>query len=75
MSNRSKIPAQISEPYKYGFSTDVEQNVFPVGLSLDIIKNISDKRNDPKWVQNWRKKAFKYWQLCRGKKERIKQLG
>ena len=51
----------ISEPYKYGFVTDIEVDLAPKGLSEDIVKLISEKKSEPKWMLDWRLKAYKKW--------------
>ena len=47
--------------YKYGFSTDLEVDKAPKGLNENIIKLISSKKNEPKWMLDWRLKAFEIW--------------
>ena len=42
-----KIEDKIQENYKYGFETQIEMEDFPKGLSADIVKLISQKKNDP----------------------------
>jgi Fe-S cluster assembly protein SufB len=54
-------PVMDSE-YKYGFTTDIEQEIAPVGLTEDTIKFISNKKNEPEWLLAWRLKAFAHWQ-------------
>ncbi len=44
--------------YKYGFTTNIEQDLAPKGLNKDIVRFISKKKNEPKWLLNWRLKAF-----------------
>lgn len=48
--------------YKYGFSTDVDSDMAPVGLNEDTVRFISAKKNEPEWLLAWRLKAFKRWQ-------------
>jgi len=48
--------------YKYGFVTDVEAEELPPGLSEDIVRKISAKKNEPAWMLEWRLKAFRVWQ-------------
>jgi Fe-S cluster assembly protein SufB len=48
--------------YKYGFVTDVEAEEIPAGLNEDIVRMISAKKNEPKWLLEWRLKAFRVWQ-------------
>ena len=52
---------EVSSSYKYGFVTDVESDRAPLGLSEDIVKFISKKKNEPKWMLDWRLKAYKKW--------------
>lgn len=47
--------------YKYGFSTDVEQEVAPTGLNEDVVRFISEKKKEPQWMLEWRLKAYKHW--------------
>ena len=47
--------------YKFGFSTDIESERPKKGLSEDTIKFISDKKNEPKWMLDWRLKAYEKW--------------
>ena len=44
--------------YKYGFTTDVENIRSPKGLSEETIRFISKIKNEPKWMLDWRLKAF-----------------
>ena len=44
--------------YKYGFTTDIENIKSPKGLSKETIEFISKIKNEPKWMLNWRMKAF-----------------
>src|SRR6187399_1391431 len=47
--------------YKYGFVTDVEQDIAPKGLNEDIVRLISSKKGEPEWLLEWRLKAFRAW--------------
>jgi Fe-S cluster assembly protein SufB len=47
--------------YKYGFTTDIAMEEFPRGLSEDIVRLISAKKNEPEWLLEWRLKAYRYW--------------
>ncbi|OFW36973.1 MAG: Fe-S cluster assembly protein SufB [Acidobacteria bacterium RIFCSPLOWO2_12_FULL_67_14b] len=47
--------------YKYGFVTDVEQDIVPVGLDEDVVRLISSKKGEPEWLLDWRLKAFRAW--------------
>ncbi len=59
-SETAKIVEEASE-YKYGFTTDIEQEFAPKGLNVDIVKFISKKKNEPQWLLNWRLNAFDMW--------------
>lgn len=48
--------------YKYGFVTDVESDVFPKGLSEDVVRRISAIKEEPQFLLDFRLKAFRYWQ-------------
>ena len=52
---------QSVEKYKYGFVTDIETDSAPKGLNEDIVRFISAKKNEPKWLLEWRLKAFAHW--------------
>ena len=52
---------ELLKKYKYGFSTDIETNAFDVGLNEDVIKKISQKKNEPDFVLDFRLKAFEEW--------------
>ena len=47
--------------YKWGFVSNIESDNAPKGLSEDIVKFISAKKNEPEWLLNWRLKAFRVW--------------
>ena len=50
------------DKYKYGFVTDIEADMAPIGLNEDIIRLISQKKGEPEWLLEWRLKAFEFWQ-------------
>ncbi|MGB1247511.1 MAG: Fe-S cluster assembly protein SufB [Chitinophagales bacterium] len=56
------IQETTNSEYKYGFVTDVEQEFAPKGLSEDIVRFISAKKEEPEWMLEWRLKAYKVWQ-------------
>ena len=47
--------------YKYGFTTEIESETMPPGLNEDVIRLISSKKNEPKWMLEWRLDAFQTW--------------
>jgi Fe-S cluster assembly protein SufB len=51
----------IGEQYKYGFVTDIDIDLAPKGLSEDIVRLISKKKEEPEWMLEWRLKAYAHW--------------
>ncbi len=47
--------------YKYGFVTDLETDTVPRGLSEDVVRLISAKKNEPDWLLEWRLRAYRLW--------------
>ncbi len=47
--------------YKYGWSTELDMDTFPKGLSEDTVRAISAKKNEPEWLLEWRLDAFRHW--------------
>src|SRR3984957_16236803 len=47
--------------YKYGFFTDVDTDTVPIGLNEDVIRLISSKKKEPKFLLEWRLKAYRHW--------------
>ena len=60
-NDQSIIDSAISQEYEYGFTTDIDQEKIPPGLNEDVIRIISSKKQEPKWLLNWRLKAYKQW--------------
>ena len=50
-----------TKEYKYGFFTDIEDDQIPAGLSEDVVRIISSKKNEPEWLLDWRLKAYRLW--------------
>lgn len=48
--------------YEYGFTTNIEQEFAPKGLTEDTIRFISEKKNEPDFMLEWRLQAFRNWQ-------------
>jgi len=55
-----KIELETKE-YEYGFYTDIESDTFPIGLSEDIVRALSIKKEEPEWMTNWRLEAYRAW--------------
>ncbi|MFV0472255.1 MAG: Fe-S cluster assembly protein SufB [Paludibacteraceae bacterium] len=47
--------------YKYGFTTDIETDIIPKGLNEDVVRLISQKKNEPEWLLEFRLKAYRHW--------------
>ena len=47
--------------YKYGFYSDIEMDRIPKGLSEDVVRIISSKKNEPEWLLEFRLKAYRHW--------------
>lgn len=61
MSDDIKKQVGIDSEYKYGFVTDIDTEVIPKGISEDIVRLISRKKNEPEWMLDFRLKAYRYW--------------
>jgi Fe-S cluster assembly protein SufB len=62
MSTSTEVIEQLANTeYKYGFVTDVEQDIVPKGLNEDVIRLISEKKGEPEWLLEWRLKAYRVW--------------
>ncbi|PHR54211.1 MAG: Fe-S cluster assembly protein SufB [Arcobacter sp.] len=57
----TNIESIVSQEYKLGFETKVETEQAPLGLNEDIIAFISKKKDEPKWMLDWRLKAYAKW--------------
>ncbi|NVO09966.1 MAG: Fe-S cluster assembly protein SufB [Bacteroidales bacterium] len=61
-NDQDKIISEVtSGDYKYGFVTDVETDIIPKGLSEDVVRIISKKKEEPEWMLEFRLKAYRYW--------------
>ena len=69
MAARQETVARVEEidvdAYKYGFTTDIESEKAPKGLSEDIVRFISAKKNEPDWLTEWRLEAYRRWLTMR----------
>lgn len=45
--------------YKYGFSTDIETDTIKIGLNEEVVRIISAKKNEPKWMLDYRLQAYR----------------
>jgi Fe-S cluster assembly protein SufB len=53
------------DQYKYGFETEIETERAPKGLSEDVVRFISEKKNEPDWMLEWRLGAYRRWLTMR----------
>jgi Fe-S cluster assembly protein SufB len=53
--------ADRASTYEWGFSSDIEQDFAPKGLSEDTVRYISAKKNEPDWMLEWRLKGYRAW--------------
>src|SRR6185503_6984019 len=60
MSSRT-IESIANQKYKYGFTTDIEAEMIPRGLSEETIRLLSAKKEEPEWMLEWRLKAYRHW--------------
>jgi Fe-S cluster assembly protein SufB len=51
----------VNQPYKYGFVTAIEADVIPKGLSEDVVRLISAKKEEPEWMLEFRLRAYRTW--------------
>ena len=57
----STIDKMVDQKYQHGFVTDIESDTIPPGLSEDVIRAISARKNEPQWLLEWRLEAYKHW--------------
>jgi Fe-S cluster assembly protein SufB len=62
MTEQDKILEKVTnEEYKYGFVTDIEQDIIEKGLSEDVVRIISAKKEEPEWMLDFRLKSYRNW--------------
>ena len=59
--NQQVIDKTLEQEYKYGFTTEIDQTKFDPGLNEEVITKLSKIKNEPKWLLEWRLKAFENW--------------
>jgi len=57
----SRTTTDLDTEYKYGFVTEIESDIAPKGLNEDIVRLISEKKNEPEFMLEWRLKAYRHW--------------
>lgn len=55
------LEAHTQSDYKYGWSTVLDTDVFPKGLSEETVRAISAKKEEPEWLLEWRLQAYRHW--------------
>jgi len=60
-SDPNSVLELTNREYKAGFVTDIESETIPAGLSEDVVRLISSKKNEPEWLLEWRLKAYRHW--------------
>ncbi len=62
MAEKNEILEEFTQgEYKYGFVSDIDTEFAPKGLNEDIVRFISQKKNEPEWMLEFRLKAFRHW--------------
>ena len=59
--SRSTKSTELDSDYKWGFVTDIEEDIAPMGLNEEIVRFISAKKGEPQWMLDWRLRAYRYW--------------
>ncbi len=59
--SRKVIDDVTGSEYKYGFTTDIDTDIIPRGLSEDVVRLISAKKGEPEWLLEFRLKAYRHW--------------
>jgi Fe-S cluster assembly protein SufB len=62
MTTASRVSDLVSQPYRYGFVTDIETEKIAKGLSEEVVRLISAKKNEPDFLLNFRLRAWRQWQ-------------
>ena len=61
VSDEQLIKDVTAGEYKYGFVTDIDTHVIPVGLNEDVVRYISEVKGEPEWLLEFRLKAYRHW--------------
>ena len=60
-TNNEALQSLVDREYKWGFVTDIETDSVAPGLSEDVIRLISAKKNEPEFMLEWRLNAYRHW--------------
>lgn len=61
MAQNESIQALTEQEYKHGWVTHIDSDQVPAGLSEDVVRLISAKKNEPQWLLEWRLRAYRHW--------------
>ena len=61
-SKQQDVQDLVDRKYEHGFITDIEADTVPPGLDEGVIRFISQKKEEPQFMLDWRLKAFRHWQ-------------
>ncbi|MEA3448736.1 MAG: Fe-S cluster assembly protein SufB [Bacteroidota bacterium] len=65
-AKQNKVIRDVTEnEYKYGFTTKVSQDIIPKGLNEDVVRTISEKKQEPEWMLGFRLKAYRKWKTMK----------
>nr|YP_010337881.1 cysteine desulfurase activator complex subunit SufB [Timspurckia oligopyrenoides]UNJ17466.1 cysteine desulfurase activator complex subunit SufB [Timspurckia oligopyrenoides] len=62
ITHKTSLDELVNSPYKYGFTTNVHSEKFPKGVTEEIVRLISYKKQEPSFMLDFRLKAFRVWQ-------------
>ena len=57
----NELETALNRRYTAGFVTDIESDSLPPGLSEDVVRAISARKNEPEWMTQWRLAAYRHW--------------
>ncbi len=60
-SESTALDDVVQGDYKYGFTSNIEQETLPKGLNEDVIRFISERKGEPDWMLEWRLSAYRRW--------------
>ena len=62
MTSSNQVVKDVAkQEYKYGFVTQVDEEKAPLGLTEDTVRWISNKKQEPSWMLDWRLQAYDRW--------------
>lgn len=61
MTDNNQIQQALDKKYSYGFVTDIDSDTLPPGINEDVIRFISNKKNEPDWMLEFRLKSYRAW--------------